>query len=118
MLQHGNDVPATPPERVVVMGAGGFVGNAIATRLERDALPVLRLGRPEVDLLAVGRGRAPATQLLPRTDVLVAASALAPCRNAAMLRDNMVIAAALVRLRPPHRSHTSLTSVPMPSMPI
>jgi hypothetical protein len=24
------------------MGAGGFVGNAIATRLERDDLPVLR----------------------------------------------------------------------------
>jgi nucleoside-diphosphate-sugar epimerase len=94
MLQHGNATP-TPPERVVVMGAGGFVGNAIATRLERDNLPILRLGRSEVDLLAPD---APEhlRRLLRPTDVLVAASALAPCRTAEMLRDNMVMAAALV----------------------
>ena len=94
MLQHGN-AAAMRPERVVVMGAGGFVGNAIATRLERDDLPVLRLGRSEVDLLASGAAER-LRRLLRRTDVLVAASALAPCRNAEMLRDNMVMAAALV----------------------
>ena len=79
MLQHGN-AAAMRPERVVVMGAGGFVGNAIAARLERDDLPVLRLGRSEVDLLASGAAER-LRRLLRRTDVLVAASALAPCRT-------------------------------------
>ena len=37
MREHGNDRPDVP-ERVVVMGAGGFVGNAIACRLERDGV--------------------------------------------------------------------------------
>jgi UDP-glucose 4-epimerase len=94
MLQHGNSAPA-PPERVVVMGAGGFVGNAIATRLARDGVPILRLGRSEIDLLASGAAER-LRRLLRPGDVLVAASALAPCRTADMLRDNMVMAAALV----------------------
>lgn len=92
MLQHGNAAPARPL-RVVVMGAGGFVGNAIATRLERDDVPVLRLGRHDVDLLTADAG-ARLYQRSREGDVLVAASALAPCRTAEMLCQNMVIAAA------------------------
>ena len=94
MLQHGNAAP-TPPERVVVMGAGGFVGNAIATRLERDHLSVLRVGRHDVDLLASWAAERLRGLLRPG-DVVVAASALAPCRTAEMLCQNMVMAAALV----------------------
>jgi UDP-glucose 4-epimerase len=95
MLTHGNAAPA-PPARVVVMGARGFVGNAIATLLERGGAPVLRLSRLEVDLLAPdGADRLAAR--LRRDDVLVAVSALAPCRDAAMLRDNMIVAAAMAK---------------------
>ncbi|MBV8121665.1 MAG: NAD(P)-dependent oxidoreductase [Alphaproteobacteria bacterium] len=94
MLRHGNAAP-TRPERVVVMGAGGFVGNAIAARLERDGATVMRLGRREVDLLTTGAAER-LLGLLRAGDVLVAASALAPCRTPQMLRDNMVMAAALV----------------------
>ena len=95
MLIHGNAAPASPV-RVVVMGAHGFVGNAIATCLERNRTPVLRLSRNEVDLLAPD-GADKLTARLRRNDVLVAASALAPCRNAAMLRDNMIMAAAMAQ---------------------
>src|SRR5437899_10526435 len=95
MFEHGNDVPAAP-SRVVVVGAAGFVGNAIAAGLERDRIPVLRLTRREVDLLAAdGAGRL-AARLRPE-DVLVAVAAVAPCRNAAMLRDNAIIAAAMLK---------------------
>jgi UDP-glucose 4-epimerase len=93
MLRHGN-AASTRPERVVVMGAGGFVGNAIAVRLERDGVTVLRLGRGQVDLLVAGAAERLAA-LLRAGDVLVAASAMAPCRTPEMLCDNMVIAAAL-----------------------
>ncbi len=94
VLQHLNDAPL-PPKRVVVMGAHGFVGNAIAARLERDGVPVLRLGRGDVDLLAADAADRLGGRLRDG-DVLVAVSALAPCKNAKMLRDNMIMAAALV----------------------
>jgi UDP-glucose 4-epimerase len=95
MIEHGNNVPAAPA-RVVVVGAAGFVGNAIAARLERDQVPVLRLTRREVDLLAAdGADRLAAR--LRREDVLVAAAAQAPCRNSAMLRDNTILAAAMLK---------------------
>jgi nucleoside-diphosphate-sugar epimerase len=95
MLEHGNDVPA-PPIRAVVMGAAGFVGNAIAARLERDKVPVLRLTRREVDLLALDGADRLAARLHPG-DVLVAAAAAAPCRDAPMLRDNVIIAASILK---------------------
>jgi len=95
MLDHGNDAPAAPA-RVVVMGATGFVGNAIAARLEQDRVPVLRLTRREVDLLVADGAERLAAQLRP-ADILVAAAALAPCRSAAMLRDNTIIAAAMLK---------------------
>jgi len=95
MLTHLLPQPV-PPARVVVMGAGGFVGGAIAARLERGGVSVLRLTRREVDLLAPDAAERLAAQLRAQ-DVLVAASALAPCKNAEMLRDNMIMAAALVR---------------------
>jgi nucleoside-diphosphate-sugar epimerase len=95
MLVHGNDVPAAPT-RAVVIGAAGFVGNAIAARLDRDRVPVLRLTRCELDLLAADGGDRLAALLRPK-DVLVAVAAVAPCRNAAMLRDNTIIAAAMLK---------------------
>ena len=94
MLQHLNPRPARP-NRVVVVGAAGFVGGAIAARLEGDGTPVLRLSRREIDLLSSGAALALAAQLRPG-DVLVCAAALAPCKTPAMLRDNAALAVALV----------------------
>lgn len=90
MLNHLNNGPKAPA-RVVVVGAGGFVGNAIASRLEKDGVPLLRVTRREVDLLAADAVDT-LTALLRADDALVAVAALAPCKNAAMLRDNMTIA--------------------------
>lgn len=95
MLEHLNSSPK-PPQRVVVIGAAGFVGAAIAARLERDGVPVLRVTRREVDLSA--------TDAVPRLaallrigDAVVAAAARAPCKDADMLVENMVMARGLVR---------------------
>jgi nucleoside-diphosphate-sugar epimerase len=95
MLQHQNAAPVAPT-RVVVVGAGGFVGNAIARRLERDQVPVLRLTRREVDLLSPEAADRLGAQL-HSGDTLVAAAALAPCKTAEMLRDNIALALALVK---------------------
>jgi UDP-glucose 4-epimerase len=93
LLQHLNPV-ARKPARVVVMGAHGFVGHAIASRLERDGVSVLRLGRGDVDLL-ISDASARLARLLRVEDVFVAVSALAPVRTAEMLRDNMIMATAM-----------------------
>jgi nucleoside-diphosphate-sugar epimerase len=94
-LHHLNDVPQAP-DRVVVMGAGGFVGNAIATRLEAHCVKVLRLARDDIDLLAVDASQRLSDRLRDG-DVMVAAAARAPCTTASALRDNMTLALALVQ---------------------
>src|SRR5260370_19111654 len=78
------------------MGAGGFVGGALAARLARDGVPVLGLGRREIDLLAEDAAERLAAMLRPN-DAFVAVSALAPCKNSEMLVKNMVMAHAMVR---------------------
>jgi UDP-glucose 4-epimerase len=95
MFRHLNSSPVLP-QRVVVMGAGGFVGGAVVARLERDGVPVLALSRREVDLLASDAANRLANLLQPQ-DVFVAVAARAPCRNSDMLVENMVMARAMAR---------------------
>jgi len=93
MLEHLNVAPQAP-ERVVIMGAGGFVGNATRQRLEKDSINVLALTRQEVDLLADGAAGNLAARLAPG-DTLVVTSALAPCKNEAMYNDNLAMMVAV-----------------------
>ncbi len=95
MLKHLTPAPVAP-RRVVIMGAGSFVGGAIRRRLARDGVDVLALGRRDVDLLSPdASGRLAA--LLRDGDAFVAVSAIAPCKDSAMLVQNMVIARAMVQ---------------------
>jgi nucleoside-diphosphate-sugar epimerase len=92
VLEHSSPIRKAP-SRVVVIGAGGFVGSAICTRLAADKVPVLALTRNELDLL---KPEAAATlqRLLRADDSVVFVSALAPTRNNAMLIDNLRMAEA------------------------
>lgn len=76
------------PARAVVLGAGGFIGGAIARRLRSEGIEVLALGRESCDLLTadattrlVGKLRA--------NDTLIFVSARAPVKNVAMLMENI-----------------------------
>jgi nucleoside-diphosphate-sugar epimerase len=95
MLEHLNPAPQKP-KRVVVMGAGGFVGGAILERLKREGVPVLALSRKEVDLLHPEATINLAKQLLPG-DSFVAVSAIAPVKNTDMLVDNLVMVRAMAK---------------------
>lgn len=95
MIRHLNS-QEQKPSRVVVIGAAGFVGGAIAARLERDGVPVLRVSRKDVDLLAPDASFL-LKGLFRKTDAVVAASARAPVKNADMLVENMVMARAMAR---------------------
>ena len=112
MLTHSSS-PARPA-RVVVIGATGFVGAALVARLRRDDIPVLALGSRDLDLLAPDAADRLAALLSP-TDSVVAAAAIAPVKNASMLKDNITLAqaltAALAKVPPAHVVNVSSDAV-------
>ena len=93
MLEHKNMVPKKPV-RVVMIGAGGFVGSAIAAQLAANGVSVLPLTRKELDLLA---GDAPSKlkDLLRPDDSLVMVSAIAPAKTVPVLMQNLKMAEAV-----------------------
>ncbi len=93
MLTHLHASPLPPP-RVVILGAGGFIGGTTLRHLQTAGLSALGLGRPGLDLLAPDAATALAALLRP-DDALVFVSALAPVKNAAMLLDNLHMGAAV-----------------------
>ena len=94
MLRHLNQAPKLPP-RIVVGGVGGFVGAALLKRLARQKAFVAGLTSRDIDLLAADAAERLAAILQP-TDTFVAVAARAPCKNVAMLLDNVKIATAMI----------------------
>jgi nucleoside-diphosphate-sugar epimerase len=95
MLEHINASPMLP-KRVVIMGAAGFVGGAIALRLRREGVSVLALTSSDINLLDADADQRLAAMLDP-ADAFVAASARAPVKNCDMLLENLVMTRAMVR---------------------
>lgn len=113
MLNHQNATPIRP-ERVVVIGAGGFVGSTIAAELTRNKIPTVAITRREVDLLqpvAIEQ----LTSRLARTDAVVFVSAIAPAKNTAQLMANLrmaeLAAAAFASVPPAHLLYISSDAV-------
>ena len=94
MLTHLRARPEAPA-RIVVMGAGGFIGGAIAARAAAAGIPTLALTRADVDLLAADAADRLAGLLRP-DDAFVAAAAIAPVKTVAMLADNLIMVRAMV----------------------
>ena len=94
MLEHLNPAPQKP-KRVVVMGAGGFVGGAILERLVKADVPAVGLARKDVDLLAPDASQKLAA-LLKGEDSFVAVSARAPVKNPDMLIENLIMVRAML----------------------
>lgn len=113
MLEHLNDT-TEPPPRVVILGAGGFVGGATRRAFEASGTRVLPLGRKEIDLLDDAAGGALAARLTP-DDTLVVISAEAPCKNSAMLVRNIrmmgAVCDALETVQPAHVIYVSSDAV-------
>lgn len=81
-----NDLPKKP-QRVVILGANGFVGSTAAARLKEAEIEVLALTRQEIDLLSV-TAKEQLTSVLQPNDSLVVACAEAPCKDVTMLMNN------------------------------
>jgi len=113
MLKHLNSSEVTP-ERVVILGSGGFVGGTTQRLLEQNAVPVLGLARTDVDLLSPNAADALAG-LLNETDSLVVVAANAPCKNAALLLENVhmmnTVCDAITSVKPAHIIYISSDAV-------
>lgn len=93
MLEHLTSSPQAP-ERVVIIGAGGFVGGAIMKHLAAKGVDTLGLTRQDVDLMNEDAGSRLAGHLRS-SDAVVAISAVAPVKNLDMLKDNLSIISAI-----------------------
>lgn len=85
----------TRPERVVIMGAGGFVGRASAAALKAEGVHTVALSRKDVDLLAPDGATRLVRHLTPTTTLLVT-SAVAPVKNSHMLLENLRMMQAVI----------------------
>ena len=93
MLEHLNPVPGKP-SRVVIIGAGGFVGGTINRSLAGCGVKTVALTRKQIDLMAADAG-AKLKSLLKPDDSVVMVSAIAPAKNVAMLMQNLRMAEAV-----------------------
>ena len=85
-----------PPKRVVVIGAGGFVGSTIVKQLAEANIPVAGLTRKEADLLSATGSEQLRGRLSP-DDAVVFVSAVAPAKNAGQMMTNLRMAEAALQ---------------------
>lgn len=88
------NVAPLKPKRVIVLGGQGFVGRHIVDLLKKEEINVLPFSREQMNLLGKD-ATAELLKCLEPTDALVVISALAPCKNNAMLLDNITMVKAV-----------------------
>ena len=101
MLTHQFSKPQKP-SRLVVLGAGGFIGSAITRRLNEAGIDTVPLTKEQIDLQATNASEKLSAILNP-LDVLVFVSAKAPCKDLAMLIENTRMAQAVcsaIKIKP------------------
>ncbi len=113
-----------PPSRVVILGAGGFVGSSLVTELESQAIEMLPLSSRDLDLARPGADERLA-KLLRADDAVVMLAAITPdkdrsisafMRNLEMGRN---LCSALQRASTAHVIYVSSDAVyPMQSDPV
>lgn len=93
------------PDRFVVIGGTGFLGNSIVKKLSTRDVEVLSLGSADLDLTKPDAGER-LSELIKEKDVVIAASAAAPAKNLEDLQYNVKlmknIANGIVRAQPMH----------------
>jgi nucleoside-diphosphate-sugar epimerase len=94
VVLHHHNPSAAAPVRVVILGSGGFIGNAIWRQLCANGRTVIGLPRDALDLSADGAADRLAP-LLHADDALVIAAAKAPCKTPAMMLENVRMMAAV-----------------------
>jgi len=113
MLKHNTSTKIIP-ERVVVMGAGGFIGASLVKTLKASEIPFLALTSKIMNLFDSDAPERLADILRPE-DTLVVISAIAPCTNIEMLLQNIsmmkAVCEAIEKQQPKHLIYLSSDAV-------
>lgn len=115
MLKHHN-IEAKAPARVVLLGANGFVGLALAKHLTATGAQVVAFGRDKIDLTADDAADRLAKELRP-DDAVVFLAALTPDKGRgvqpflANLKMAAAVCAAFERVAPAHVIYVSSDAV-------
>lgn len=83
-------------KRVVVIGAGGFIGSAVTHALNTLGHDVVKISRSEIDLQAKDADRR-VYEVLKPDDYVVFAAASAPCKSVSQFEDNIAMFGAFLR---------------------
>ena len=78
------------PKRVVVIGSNGFIGSGVVKKLRREKVDTVPLSRTDVDLLDAKAWKT-LLKIFNPSDLVVAAAAVAPVKDLAGLRKNIII---------------------------
>lgn len=115
MLTHGNEAGTAAP-RLVLVGAGGFLGQAVARAAAVTGLDAASIARAKVDLSADGAGASLAALLRP-DDCVVVLAALTPGRGRGLdtflanIRIIDSVVTALNTVKPAHAIYISSDAV-------
>ena len=113
MLKH-NAFAKRNPERVVVMGAGGFIGASLVKALKASKIHFLALTSEKLNLFDSDASDRLA-DILNSDDTLVVISAIAPCKNNEMLFQNILmmkaVCEAIEKQQPKHLIYLSSDAV-------
>ena len=113
MLKH-NAPAKRNPERVVVMGAGGFIGASLVKALKASKIHFLALTSEKLNLFDSDASDRLA-DILNSDDTLVVISAIAPCKNNEMLFQNILmmkaVCEAIEKQQPKHIIYLSSDAV-------
>jgi len=113
MLKHNTEYPMIP-KRVVVMGAGGFIGASLVRLLSKRNIPLVALTSNMLNLLnddATNR----LIDIIQPEDTLIVIAAIAPCKDNQMLLKNISmiasVCAAIEKSPPKHVVYISSDAV-------
>jgi nucleoside-diphosphate-sugar epimerase len=113
MLKHNVKYPVIP-QRVVVMGAGGFIGASLVNLLSKKNTPHMALTSRNLNLLD-SEASNKLIDIIQPEDTLVIISAIAPCKDNQMLLKNISmmasICAAVEKSPPKHVIYISSDAV-------
>lgn len=114
MLKHNAAKYPTIPQRVVVMGAGGFIGASLVKLLSKKDVPHVALTSSNLNLLDAEAANK-LTDIIRPEDTLVVISAIAPCKDDQMLLKNISMMApvctAIEKSPPAHVIYISSDAV-------
>ena len=104
----------TIPKRIVVMGAGGFIGASLVKTLKSSNIPFISLTEKNMNLLD-SEASDRLVNILNADDTLVVISAIAPCKNIEMLLQKIsmmkTVCEAIERKQPKHLIYLSSDAV-------